>query len=59
VPKSLEALLASLHAEGYDLGPAFDATALSGEALVTALKLQEDQRVISKGIKGGQRSPGD
>jgi magnesium chelatase subunit H len=54
VPKSLEALLHALRADGYDLGPAFDPVALSGEALVTALKAQEDQRVISRGMKGVQ-----
>jgi magnesium chelatase subunit H len=54
VPKSLEALLHALGSEGYDLGPAFDPASLSGEALVTALKAQEDQRVISRGIKGVQ-----
>ena len=50
VPKSLERLLGALRAEGYDLGPA--AEAVDGEALVTALKLQEDQRAILEGAEG-------
>ncbi|GIM01458.1 hypothetical protein Vretimale_6174, partial [Volvox reticuliferus] len=53
VPKSLEALLASLRKAGYDLGPNVpeDLTGL-GEAVVSALKKQEDQRAILKGAAG-------
>ncbi|GIL67983.1 hypothetical protein Vafri_21239 [Volvox africanus] len=53
VPKSLEALLASLRKAGYDLGPDVpeDLTGL-GEAVVSALKKQEDQRAILKGAAG-------
>ncbi|GLC75961.1 Magnesium chelatase [Pleodorina starrii] len=53
VPKSLEALLSSLRQAGYDLGPDVpqDLTGM-GEALVSALKMQEDQRAILKGAAG-------
>ena len=53
VPRSLEALLAALRAEGYDLGDASDN--LDGEVLITALKMQEDQRAVSQGAKGIRR----
>jgi magnesium chelatase subunit H len=49
VPKSLEALLATLRREGYNLGEMADD--IDGEALVSALKLQEDQRAIIGGAK--------
>ncbi|KAG2423878.1 hypothetical protein HXX76_014932 [Chlamydomonas incerta] len=53
VPKSLENVLVSLRKAGYDLGPNVpeDLSGL-GEALVTALKAQEDQRAISRGQPG-------
>ena len=50
VPKSLEALLGALRAQGYNLGP--EAEAIDGEAIVNALKMQEDQRAILEGAAG-------
>ena len=57
VPKSLERLLEQLAAQGYDLGEAAaksgsGAAAFDGEALVNALRMQEDQRAISAGASG-------
>ena len=55
VPRSLEALLCALRREGYDLGGVGEAGeesaagGLDGEALVAALRAQEDQRAISGG----------
>jgi magnesium chelatase subunit H len=51
VPKSLEKLLESLRAEGYDLGLAPDAPLPSGEALVEALRALDDGRVIAGGLE--------
>lgn len=51
VPKSLENTLKALQAEGYDLGPGFEQE-IDGEAIIAALKMQEDQRAISQGSKG-------
>eukprot|EP00884_Botryococcus_braunii_P009534 jgi/Botrbrau1/18582/Bobra.0367s0024.1 len=55
VPKSLEALLKGLAAQGYDLGPAGDGSEINGEALIAALKMQEEGRAISEGAKGIER----
>jgi magnesium chelatase subunit H len=52
VPKSLEHLLRTLAAEGYDLGTDVDLDALDGEALIAALVAQEDQRALSQGAVG-------
>lgn len=52
VPKSLEHLLRTLAAEGYDLGKDVNLDSLDGEALVAALVAQEDQRALSKGAAG-------
>ena len=52
VPKSLERTLQALQSEGYDLGP--NADQIDGEAIITALKMQEDQRAISSGASGIQ-----
>lgn len=47
VPKSLESLLGALRAGGYDVGDSTEA--FDGEAILAALKQQEDQRLISQG----------
>ena len=52
VPASLGNLLTQLHAEGFDLGPGFEPGGVDGEALVTALKMQEEQRAIYEGKAG-------
>jgi magnesium chelatase subunit H len=52
VPKSLEHLLRTLAAEGYDLGTDVDLDALDGEGLIAALVAQEDQRALSQGAAG-------
>ncbi|PSC71131.1 protoporphyrin IX magnesium chelatase [Micractinium conductrix] len=52
VPKSLESLLRSLRQEGYDLGEMSEDLEGAGEAIVTALKMQEEQRSISEGAAG-------
>jgi len=78
VPKSLESLLAALHNEGYDLGKEWGKLAAAaahaaeaggaepmplGEAVVAALKAQEEQRAVSRGAPGvnalgsGQAAP--
>ena len=51
VPKSLERLLEELQLQGYDLGPAAHSD-INGEAIVNALRMQEDQRSISAGAAG-------
>ena len=60
VPKSLERLLEQLAAQGYDLGEAGaksgGSAAFDGEALVKALRMQEDQRAISAGAAGIERA---
>ena len=62
VPRSLEGLLHRMRAEGYDLGPGASTLPehdtrweVDGEALVTGLKMQEDQRVVAQGAAGMQR----
>lgn len=50
VPRSLENALKSLHAEGYDLG--LTSEEINGEAIIAALKLQEDQRAVFEGAAG-------
>lgn len=55
VPRSLEALLKGLAEQGYDLGPAGDAGSIDGEAIIEALKMQEEGRAISEGAKGIER----
>ena len=50
VPKSLEGLLHKLREEGYNVGEL--STEVSGEALVTALRNQAEEAVISRGAKG-------
>lgn len=52
VPASLGNLLTQLHAEGFDLGPDFKSGGVDGEAIVTALKMQEEQRAIYEGKAG-------
>ncbi|KAK9860391.1 hypothetical protein WJX84_004358 [Apatococcus fuscideae] len=55
VPKSLGAMLTALRDAGYDLGDAGKAGKVDGEALVTALKMQEEQRAIMEGPDGIER----
>ena len=51
VPRSLESILKQLHAEGYDLGDvAVDS--VDGEAIVSALRMQAEESVVSRGSKG-------
>ncbi|CAI7897024.1 unnamed protein product [Closterium sp. NIES-54] len=55
VPKSLEALLQRMHAEGYDLGPAGEAISrgeINGEDLIALLQELDADRVVSAGEKG-------
>lgn len=52
VPASLSQLLEQLQQQGYDLGPAFTPGSVDGEAIVTALKMQEEQRAIYEGKAG-------
>ncbi|KAL4458671.1 hypothetical protein ABPG75_013536 [Micractinium tetrahymenae] len=52
VPKSLERLLGTLREEGYDLGELSGNLEGAGEAIITALKMQEDQRAITEGAAG-------
>ncbi len=63
VPQSLQALLRGLAKEGYHLGPhAGRAEALQapmqGEAVVSALAGQDQQRVVSRGAAGASRCQG-
>lgn len=51
VPKSLESALEALRAQGYNLGLEKDAK-VDGEAIIRALKMQEDQRAVSMGAQG-------
>jgi hypothetical protein len=51
VPRSLEAMLAALREEGYDLGPG---PLPSGEALVAALRALEEGRVMAGGVAGAE-----
>ena len=55
VPKSLERMLEQLQAQGYDLGPA-SGQGISGEAILDALRMQEDQRSISSGAAGIEKA---
>ena len=55
VPKSLGAMLTALRDAGYDLGEAGKAGEVNGEALITALKMQEEQRAIMEGPAGIER----
>lgn len=50
VPKSLEAVLRTLREEGYYLGDSPEA--IDGEAIIAALKAQEDQRALAEGAAG-------
>ena len=50
VPRSLEKTLQGLQAAGYDLG--LTSEQIDGEAIIAALKLQEDQRAVSEGAPG-------
>lgn len=52
VPASLGKLLTHLQAEGFDLGPDFASGDMDGEAIITALKMQEEQRAIFEGKAG-------
>ena len=54
MPKSLENTLAALRDEGYDLGQAAGQD-IDGEAIVAALKMQEDQRAVAEGVSGIER----
>lgn len=51
VPKSLERMLEELQQQGYDLGPAAQ-SGIDGEAIINALRMQDDQRSISAGAPG-------
>jgi len=53
VPQSLEATLENLRSEGYNLGPPGER--IDGEAIISALKMQEDQRAIFEGVGGIER----
>ena len=59
VPKSLSALLEALSDAGYELGEAGKAGQVDGEALITALKMQEEQRAIMEGPAGIERRSGE
>jgi magnesium chelatase subunit H len=50
VPKSLETVLQKLREEGYDLGDL--SPDVDGESLVTALRNQAEEAVVSRGAKG-------
>ena len=52
VPASLANLLGELEQQGYDLGPDWQSGRVDGEAIVTALKMQEEQRAIYEGKAG-------
>ena len=54
VPKSLENTLEALRVEGYNLGNC-GGRRVDGEAIVAALKMQEDQRAIAEGAAGIER----
>lgn len=55
VPQSLSKLLDTLRAEGYDLGQGLNGTPVDGEAVIGALKAQEQQRAIAEGARGVER----
>lgn len=52
VPASLAQLLVQLQQQGYDLGPGVGAGSVDGEAIISALKMQEEQRAIYEGKAG-------
>lgn len=52
VPASLAKLLEGLEQQGYDLGHNWQSGKVDGEAVVTALKMQEEQRAIYEGRSG-------
>lgn len=52
VPASLAKLLEGLQQQGYDLGPGVQPGKVDGEAIITALKMQEEQRAIYEGKAG-------
>ena len=52
VPASLANLLGELEQQGYNLGPDWQSGMVDGEAIVTALKMQEEQRAIYEGKAG-------
>ena len=52
VPESLAKLLEELRRQGYDLGPAGQSNKVDGEAIIAALKMQEEQRAIYEGKAG-------
>ena len=52
VPASLAQLLEQLQQQGYDLGPRVRAGSVDGEAIISALKMQEEQRAIYEGKAG-------
>ena len=57
VPRSLEKLLEELQQQGYDLGEAGQpVSSISGEAIINALRMQEDQRSISGGAAGIEKA---
>lgn len=56
VPRSLEKLLEQLQQQGYDLGEAKSGAGISGEAIINALRMQEDQRSISGGAAGIEKA---
>ena len=58
VPASLAKLLQELHQQGYDLGSGWDSGELDGEAIVSALKMQEEQRAVYEGKPGIERRYG-
>lgn len=47
-------MLEALRDDGYDLGPDLgpDGARIDGEAIISALQKQEDQRAVLKGING-------
>ena len=55
VPASLAKLLEELHQQGYDLGSGWDSGKVDGEAVIDALKMQEEQRAIYEGKAGIER----
>ena len=52
VPTSLAKLLEGLQQQGYDLGPGVKPGEVDGEAIIAALKMQEEQRAIYEGKPG-------
>lgn len=52
VPASLAQLLEQLQQQGYDLGPGVSPGSVDGEAIISALKMQEEQRAVYEGKAG-------